>query len=274
MSLRQRGVKPQRKNAGGRQSEQHPYHPHPKRSSVQSAVGDGHRESVSTATNEHAKIDHQNLPNNPRLRGKSHHRHRWGTTDDSATSFLHFSLFSTAVWDLANSRLVHSLMLSSNLFLCLPCLLPRFTVPCKMVLATPDERENVIIPPQFASLYDCQVFVCWTTHNTHTHTQIKNKSKTAKISVTKGQSLNPVKWEGAQPRSKNTSACKPASEEGKEQRKSRTRHPRRGGEGGGRTKLSSGQLEQPIEKSCSESLDPKTVKHKTLSAISSPSSNF
>ena len=58
-----------------------------------------------------------------------HHHHlslnregRWGTTDDSTISFLHFSLFSTALWDLANSRLVHSLMLSSHLFLYLPCL--------------------------------------------------------------------------------------------------------------------------------------------------------
>ena len=33
-------------------------------------------------------------------------------------------IFSTALWDLANSRLVQSLMLSSNLFFCLPCLLP------------------------------------------------------------------------------------------------------------------------------------------------------
>ena len=58
-----------------------------------------------------------------------HHHHqslnrdgRWGTTDDFATSFLHFSLSSTALWDLPNSRPVHSLMLSSHLFLCLPCL--------------------------------------------------------------------------------------------------------------------------------------------------------
>ena len=29
---------------------------------------------------------------------------RWGTTDDSTTSFLYFSLFSTALWDLANSK--------------------------------------------------------------------------------------------------------------------------------------------------------------------------
>ena len=61
-----------------------------------------------------------------------HHHHlqslnckgHWGTTDDFATSFLHFSLFSTALWDLPNSRPVHSLMLSSHLFLCPPCLLP------------------------------------------------------------------------------------------------------------------------------------------------------
>ena len=78
-----------------------------------------------------------------------HHHHQslnheghWGTTDDFATSFLHFSLFSTALWDLPNSRPVHSLMLSSYLFLCLPCLLPPFTMPCNMVLARPDEFEQ------------------------------------------------------------------------------------------------------------------------------------
>ena len=70
------------------------------------------------------------------------HEGRWGTTDDFTTSFLHFSLFSTALWDLANSTPVHSLMLSSHFLLCQPCLLPPFTVPCKMVLARPDERET------------------------------------------------------------------------------------------------------------------------------------
>ena len=64
------------------------------------------------------------------------------TTDDFTTTFLHFSLFSTALWDLANSGSVHTLMLFSHLF-CLPCLFPPFTVPpCKMVLARPDERET------------------------------------------------------------------------------------------------------------------------------------
>ena len=59
----------------------------------------------------------------PTSSSSSHHHHlslnregRWGTTYDFATSFLHFSLFSTALWDLANSRTVHSLILSSHLF--------------------------------------------------------------------------------------------------------------------------------------------------------------
>ena len=103
----------------------------------------------------------------------SHHHHlsftregRWGTTDDFATGFLHFSLFSTVLWDLANSRPVHFLMLSSQPFICLPCLLPRFTVPCKMVLARPDEREAW---PYYCSLRlftmvrgsSCGPIACW-----------------------------------------------------------------------------------------------------------------
>ena len=102
-----------------------------------------------------------------------HHHHlslngegRWGTKDDFATSFLHFYLFSTALWDLANFRPVRSLMLSSHLFVCLPCLLPPFTVPCKMVLARPDERET---GPYHCSLRlftivrrsSCGLIACW-----------------------------------------------------------------------------------------------------------------
>ena len=90
----------------------------------------------------------------------------WGTTDDFTTIFLHFSLFSTARWDLANSRPVHSLMLSSHLFFCLPCLLPPFTVPCKTVLARPDERETCSY--QLCSLRffmvvrsSCGPIACW-----------------------------------------------------------------------------------------------------------------
>ena len=69
------------------------------------------------------------------------HGGRWGTTDDFTASFLHFSQFSTALWDLANSLPAHSLMLSSHLFFCL-LFLSHFTVPCKMVLVRPDEWET------------------------------------------------------------------------------------------------------------------------------------
>ena len=58
----------------------------------------------------------------------------WGTTDDFTTSFLHFSLFSAALWDLANARPVYCQMLSTNLFFYLPCLLPPFAVPCKIIM--------------------------------------------------------------------------------------------------------------------------------------------
>ena len=54
----------------------------------------------------------------------THHHHqslnpegRLGSTDDFITSFLNFSLFSTAPWDLANSRPVHSLMYLSSVIL-------------------------------------------------------------------------------------------------------------------------------------------------------------
>ena len=79
-------------------------------------------------------------------------------------SFLHLSLFSTALCDLANSWPVHSLMLSSHLFLCLHCLLPHSIAPWKMVLARPDERETCLyhlILFEFASFYDSQQVFVW-----------------------------------------------------------------------------------------------------------------
>ena len=45
----------------------------------------------------------------------------------------------TEYWDSPKSMPVHSLMMSSHLFLCLPRLLPPCIVPCKMFLAKPDE---------------------------------------------------------------------------------------------------------------------------------------
>ena len=54
----------------------------------------------------------------------------WGTTVDFTTSFLHSSRFSAFHSMIFHSRPVHSLMLSSHCFLCLPLRLPPWTVPC------------------------------------------------------------------------------------------------------------------------------------------------
>ena len=86
---------------------------------------------------------------------------RWG-----AINYLLLLLFSTAFWNLANSRPVHSLVLPSYLFFCMPCLLPPFAVPCMIVLARPDEQETC---SYHCSLHlftmikrsSCGPIVCW-----------------------------------------------------------------------------------------------------------------
>ena len=65
---------------------------------------------------------------------------RWDTTGDFTINFLHSSRFSAFRSMMLNSRPVHSLMLSSHRFLCLPLRLPSCPVPCRIVLASPDDR--------------------------------------------------------------------------------------------------------------------------------------
>ena len=65
---------------------------------------------------------------------------RWGTTVDFTTNFLHSSRFSAFCSMMSHSRSVHFSMLSSHPFLCLPLRLPPCTVPCRIVLASPDDR--------------------------------------------------------------------------------------------------------------------------------------
>ena len=65
---------------------------------------------------------------------------RWGTTVDFTTSFLHSSRLLAFRSSIFHSRPVHSLMLSSHRFLCLPLRLPPWTVPCRIVLASPEDR--------------------------------------------------------------------------------------------------------------------------------------
>ena len=64
-------------------------------------------------------------------------RSRWGTTDDLTTSFLNF-LCPLELGKLQACPF-HDVVFPP---LPLSCLLPPFTVPCKMVLARPDERET------------------------------------------------------------------------------------------------------------------------------------
>ena len=66
---------------------------------------------------------------------------RRGTTDDVATIPVHPSLSSAAPRESPNHNPIHSLMLSSHLFFCLPLLLAPFTVPCRIVFAMPEDLE-------------------------------------------------------------------------------------------------------------------------------------
>ena len=62
---------------------------------------------------------------------------RWGIKDDRATTFLHSSLSSAFRWASPNPNPVHSDILSSLTFFCLPFLLPPCTVPCRIIFASP-----------------------------------------------------------------------------------------------------------------------------------------
>ena len=68
---------------------------------------------------------------------------RRGTTDEFATIPFHLDLFSAALVELAKSIPVHSLILSSHLFFCLPLFLFPFTVPCRIVFAKPEDLETL-----------------------------------------------------------------------------------------------------------------------------------
>ena len=62
---------------------------------------------------------------------------RRGTTDEFATTPFHLDLV-----ELAKSIPVHSLILSSHLFFCLPLFLFPFTVPCRIVFAKQEDLET------------------------------------------------------------------------------------------------------------------------------------
>ena len=65
---------------------------------------------------------------------------RRGTTE-FATIPYYLVLFSAALVELAKSIPVHSLILFSHLFFCLPLFLFPFTMPCRIVFAKPEDLE-------------------------------------------------------------------------------------------------------------------------------------
>ena len=69
-------------------------------------------------------------------------RSRRGNTGKFATIPFHLVLFSAVLVELAKSIPVHSLILSSHLFFCLPLFLFPFTVPCRIVFARPEDLET------------------------------------------------------------------------------------------------------------------------------------
>ena len=74
---------------------------------------------------------------------------RWGATDDLATSSLHSSRLSVFLMAAPSVMPVHSGMLSSHLFFCQPLLRPPCIVPCRIVLASP---EDLVMCPYHFSL--------------------------------------------------------------------------------------------------------------------------
>ena len=64
-----------------------------------------------------------------------------GTTDGIAIIPFHPSLSSATLMESQDPIPVHSLMLSSYLFFCLPLLLALFIVPCRIVFAMPEHLE-------------------------------------------------------------------------------------------------------------------------------------
>ena len=78
-----------------------------------------------------------------------------GTTDDVATIPFHPSLSSTAFRESPNPIPIHSLMLSSHLFFCLPLFLAPFTVSCRIVFSMPEDLEMWLFHPSFLFFSHC-----------------------------------------------------------------------------------------------------------------------
>ena len=98
----------------------------------------------------------------------------WGATDDLATSSLHSSRLSAFLMAAPSVMAVHSRMLFSHLFFCLPRLRPPCNVPCRIVLASPVDlvtypyhfslRRFTVVKRSSWGLLACQVLFCTTSY--------------------------------------------------------------------------------------------------------------
>ena len=90
---------------------------------------------------------------------------RWGTTDYFATSFLHFSVLRCPLGLGELQACLVPDVVFHFFFFFLTCLLPPFTVPCKAVLARPDERGtcpcHCSLRPFTIARSSCGPIACW-----------------------------------------------------------------------------------------------------------------
>ena len=110
---------------------------------------------------------------------------RWGTKDDRATTVLHSSLFSAFRRASPNFNPVHSVMLSSHLFFCLPLLLPPCTVPCRIIFAS--AVDLVLCPYHLLSITTGKTGTAWhilvlvTEEISHSHLRCQKRVKYDKV---------------------------------------------------------------------------------------------
>ena len=79
---------------------------------------------------------------------------RWGIKDDRATAFLHSSLSSAFRRASPNPHPIHSDLLSSHLFFCLPFLLTPCTVPCRTIFASPVDLVMCLLHGDFYTTFN------------------------------------------------------------------------------------------------------------------------
>ena len=91
---------------------------------------------------------------------------RWDTTVDFTTSLLHSLRFSA----IFHSRPVHSLMLSSHRFLCLPLRLPPWTVPCTDVRQSRNNNRLLLRSLNSCTEIEAEDQMCWFTQSQCTDT--------------------------------------------------------------------------------------------------------